>query len=71
MEMPGTDEACRRFALQLAAQLPEDALDARRVLCYCCEIVDKFLDIAKAEGSDQEAVLAGLSGSVVRFPDIR
>lgn len=69
--MPGTDEACRRFAVQLAAQLPENMADARKVLCYCAEIVDKFLDLPHAGCATHDAVLVPFPGSVVPFPDIR
>ena len=39
------DEAgLRRHAIQIAAQLPDNPEDARRVLRYTRELVDRFLD---------------------------
>ena len=38
-----SDKDLRHRALQIAAQLPSEASEARQVLCLCRELVDKFL----------------------------
>lgn len=47
----------RRFAVNLAAQLPENAEDAAKVLAYCQEILITFLTIRQPEGNQAERVV--------------
>lgn len=47
----------RRYAVNLAAQLPENVEDAAMVLKYCEEILRDFLTIRQPEGDRAERVV--------------
>lgn len=44
----------RRYAVNLAAQLPENTDDAAMVLAYCQEILRTFLTIRQPEGDQAD-----------------
>lgn len=46
----------RRQAVQLAAQLPEDPADARRVLDLARDVLDKFMAPAHVDGGSDAKV---------------
>lgn len=54
--MCGNDALLRRFAVQLAAQLPEEPADAAKVLEYCQEILYGFLAVPAAVPAQGERV---------------
>jgi hypothetical protein len=56
--MPTDNKAAlRRYAVQLAAQLPEDGEEAREVVGYMLELVDTFLHRSYPQATTGHAVL--------------